>query len=498
MEEIINYIAEEFIKNLSNRIEDFYDSPEDLAEFIISIRKETDEIARRTVQAVVQELDGIIKNLPARKKQWYVEHKGDGKKLLTSVGEISFKKTLYVSKSEVGKDGKPLTSYLLDEMLNVAPNQSMTEDTIANIYKEAVQTSYRKAGEIACPEGVTKETVKNLLHRTRFPENFSPSGAKKEVKYLYIEADEDHYHLQFNEHKGDLKRGDDGRKLNGAINKIIYVHEGIEPEALKSKRNRLINTHYFCRGDGQDNKELWEEVFSYIAATYDMEKIHKLYISADGAAWIRSGYRGLADGVVFVLDEFHLSKYVAKMTGHMLDSEGDAKSEIYECIRNKTKGNFRELTEKLKACTDMEEIHDRIEEASKYIESNWTAAKLRLRKSEGVIGSSTEGHVYHVLSSRMSTQAMGWSRRGGAQMAHLREYYYNGGDMLELAKYQKEELPMAVGSEDVILSANAVFKSERTQRTKYLQECGKYEERMKAHLSTQGSKILMFNLNARL
>lgn len=54
---------------------------------------------------------------------------------------------------------------------------------------------------------------------------------------------------------------------------------------------------------------------------------------------------------------------------------------------------------------------------------------MRLRKAEGVVGSSTEDHVYHVLSSRMSTQAMGWCKHGGSQMARLREYYYNKGNM---------------------------------------------------------------------
>lgn len=59
---------------------------------------------------------------------------------------------------------------------------------------------------------------------------------------------------------------------------------------------------------------------------------------------------------------------------------------------------------------------------------------------EGVIGSSTEGHVSHILSSRMSSRPMGWSRKGAAQMAQLRTYYYNGGDMLELVRYQKADL----------------------------------------------------------
>ena len=74
MDEIIHYITEKFIKNLSAKVEDFYDSPGELAEFIINIRNETDELARRAIQTAVQELDVIIKGLPARKKKWHVEH----------------------------------------------------------------------------------------------------------------------------------------------------------------------------------------------------------------------------------------------------------------------------------------------------------------------------------------------------------------------------------------------------------------------------------------
>lgn len=51
---------------------------------------------------------------------------------------------------------------------------------------------------------------------------------------------------------------------------------------------------------------------------------------------------------------------------------------------------------------------------------------MRLKGEEGVVGSSTEGHVSHVLSSRMSSRPMGWSKKGVAKMAQLRAYYLNG------------------------------------------------------------------------
>ncbi len=497
MEEIIRYITEEFTKNLNDHLMEFYNGTIDLAEFVIAIRKETDEIGRRYLEKVVQEINDRIRTMPVRKRNWVVERKGDPKSLITSLGEILFFKTLYTSKTEQNDAGKPIECYLLDKVLGLAPNQTMTADVKASIYKEAVQTSYRKAGEIACPEGVSKGAVKDILHAIRFPANFRIPMVKREVEYLYVDADEDHYHLQFQNQKGDLSKNENGYKNNGAISKLIYVYEGIEPEAPRSKRNRLINAHYFCRGDDQDNKDLWKEVFEYIEAFYDTSKIKRIYLNSDGGGWIKNGYRGLSD-VMFVLDEFHLAKYILKLTRHMQDSREDANAEIYDCIRHKTKEEFLAIVVRLKGCTDSEKVLKKIEEASGYISSNWTAAKYRLRKKEGVVSCSAEGHVYHILSSRMSTQAMGWSRHGGCQMARLREYYYNGGDMLGLARYQEEEMPMAAGAEEVVLSATQMFRSEHPNRTGTIIEIGKYADSMRASMSVQTGKRLEFYLHGKI
>ena len=83
-------------------------------------------------------------------------------------------------------------------------------------------------------------------------------------------------------------------------------------------------------------------------------------------------------------------------------------------------------------------------------------------------------------------------------MARLREYYYNGGDMFELAKYQKEELPMAAGAEKVILSAHTVIESHRGEWTRTMKEYGKYSERMHHTLSAQSNKRLQFQLRGKL
>ena len=71
-----------------------------------------------------------------------------------------------------------------------------------------------------------------------------------------------------------------------------------------------------------------------------------------------------------------------------------------------------EIVERLEGCAKTESQLKRIQEAAKYIKNNWTAAKRRLWRRNGVCACSAEGHVSHVLSSRMSTLALGLEQTG--------------------------------------------------------------------------------------
>lgn len=135
MNDIIRYFNEECIRKFLNLRLKLYEKPENLADFICDIRKETDEIARRIVQQTMQEMNDLIKQMPERTEKWTVERKGDAKRLTTSVGDIIFQKTLYESKTERNEEGKPLTCYLVDKVLGLSPNLTMTADAIANILK---------------------------------------------------------------------------------------------------------------------------------------------------------------------------------------------------------------------------------------------------------------------------------------------------------------------------------------------------------------------------
>lgn len=459
----IHYFQTKVVKNLEKIFLEYSSDMTKIAEMVSGV---TDCMMELGVSMIAEELENYDEYLRQNRQcrpLWHIVRR-DRTSLLTSLGTVTYHKTLFRNK-ETGA-----YEYLLDRVMGMEPHARMTEDVEARILEEAVQTSYRKGGEQASisADMVSRETVKNKIHSLKFPKKKDYPEKKKEVEYLYIDADEDHVALQFREKKGDLVENEYHQKNNGAISKLVYVYEGIEKAAPESRRHELVSPYYFCRVcGGEENRELWDEVYEYLENTYDLNKVKKIYLNADGGSWIKSGMRRIA-GIVYVLDEFHLKKYLQKIVGHRRGEAGEKLEELIRIIRNKTKKEFEEAAGKLKKKVTSPGRLSRMEEGIQYILSNWTAAKLRLRHKEGVRGSSTESHVSHVLSSRMSTRPMGWSKKGMGKMAELRAYYYNGGDMLELVRYQRGDIPAAVGCEEVVYSSSKVLASER----KYRKELG--------------------------
>ena len=466
-------------------IQDFSKDPKRFAEFVRGITKELLQVGVLLIRETLEEMDRSICESGFRKEEWNIETHSK-KSLLTSLGNVTFHKTLFENKT-TGE-----MCYLLDRVLGLEKKERISEDAEAAMLEEAVQTSYRRGGEQASLlDQTSKQTVKRKLHRLQFPQQWTEPETKKEVAYLYIEADEDHVALQFRRKKGDLQRDENGRKNNNVITKLVYVHEGIEPEAPKSRRHKLIHPYYFAgTAEGKTNEEFWRDVYRYIDAQYDLSKVKKIYVNSDGGGWIHAGIRQIK-GLVHVLDEHHLNRSIAGLTAHMKDSREDAEEEIRNKIRRGTRQGFEALTERLRACFREGEAGRRFEDSRTYILSNWTAAGYRLAKAAGVVGSSTEGHVSHVLASRMSTKAMGWSLTGADKMAQLRAYYRNGGDMLELVRYQKQVMPKAAGAEEIIYTASEMMRQEKKRRD----ALGKYYETIHHSISLQDRKKIYFRSN---
>src|SRR5690554_2181940 len=75
------------------------------------------------------------------------------------------------------------------------------------------------------------------------------------------------------------------------------------------------NAKYFTKPWGK-SKELWWEVLDYLEARYDLSKVERIYLLGDGASWIRAGLQYLPPLTIFILDKYHLEKYIQTATAH--------------------------------------------------------------------------------------------------------------------------------------------------------------------------------------
>ena len=108
-------------------------------------------------------------------------------------------------------------------------------------------------------------------------------------------------------------------------------------------------------------------------------------------------------GGTFVLDEFHLRKYVRRMAH--AGGEEEKEEELMREIEKGEKKKVREWAEE-RSVKVGEKERKRLEESLGYLERNWKGIWTRVKKVEGVMGSSTEGHISHVLSARMSSRPL--------------------------------------------------------------------------------------------
>jgi len=91
--------------------------------------------------------------------------------------------------------------------------------------------------------------------------------------------------------------------------RLVYVYEGIRSTSPNGKRHELYGKYYFSVVYS-DSEKLWSEVSEYIDNNYEEDTLEKIYISGDGASWIKKGLDILGSKSRFILDKFHLNKYI--------------------------------------------------------------------------------------------------------------------------------------------------------------------------------------------
>jgi len=460
-------LFEQLVNGLTGAESRFFENPKDFYSLEKDVKASTEAFAAGFLGNVLSEVNRYIRDSGWRKGRYNIQ-RTDSRMMITSVGDIHFDCTYF--NRMFGEGGY---AYLLEDLIGLSDHERFSEGAEAAILTEALKTSYQDAaGVLPSKQKITKTTVMNKVHQ--IAEEMPPviPNELKKVDYLYIEADEDHIAEQ---------HGDSGKDNKSFISKLICLYESKEPATGCESRKRLVDSFYFSGlySGTEGNKKLWSNVQEYINASYDAEHIKRIFISGDGAPWIKGG-ADYIDKALFCADKYHLMKYINSAAAQMLDEKETAKEELWHILyskKPKAKERFAAYMERMMKSANNP---DKVENLRSYVLGNWAAVRRTLR-NKLVNGCSAEAHVSHVLSDRMSSRPMGWSQCGADRMSKRRCYERNYGreGIIDLVRYSREQRKLkTTGTEDVPVSAVSL----REIRAEHYDKARSYLERIQAHI----------------
>ena len=416
MENILHDFNEKVISLLANCLKDSM-TEKGISDFTNDLEKEMIELGGKITQFLVEYAENIIFKLKDRKEKFECLEK-DARTIISIFGEVNFKRRYYKDK-ETGE-----RIYLLDQFLKLEKRERMLLNVKERLIEEARETSYKRAGKKASYGAeISKQTVKNEIGKLDFKaEETKEKENKKKVKKLYIIADEDHVHLQ----KGGIEEP-----------RLIIVYDSI---LFAGKRIELKNKKHFGGVYTKKIDDLWEETMTYIENNYDTEYLERVYISGDGANWIKTGLEWIIKSI-YVLDEFHMTKAVNGIVGRITkinkEEKEKQKKDLRTALRRLNFVRFKEICYEILAEEMEKTTRKRKEELMNYILNNVEGIKNLYRNKKELHGCSAEGHISHIYSDRMSSRPMGWSTTNVNNMSKLRiskENSISTKDILESSK----------------------------------------------------------------
>lgn len=403
-------------------------SGEDISSLTGSIKEFTDILGKELLSEIVTQIDKIIFEDSKREKQFESVRFQD-KNLITENGKAKFERRYYKD-NETGE-----YVYLADKVLGLEKGERIDKKVKAKIVSRANDQSYSKSGKMVVPDTeISATTVMHNVRKNEWKMQIPEREEKDKIrtKYVYVQVDEDHI-------KEVGKKGCTISKIVTVYTrKRILTKEERIPE-VKQVRKELVDKFTFA-GIYKDNQELWEDVSYYIDCTYNKEELETVFIMGDGASYIKAGVEWI-DKAVFVLDKFHLEKYINNLNyDEYLKTK--LQESIYqydpistENIMNEAIKNIKkEIKEDEKLGRNTKRLNNRlkkIENTKKYIMNQWNGIEAHDKYKEKLTGCCQEGQVHHTLSERMSTDAKVWCENGIDEMSQLRAFTQNGGNIYQ-------------------------------------------------------------------
>lgn len=408
MNTIISQFVENCTKNFYEAIEKIVKENGTVGDLTVSLKKDFDELGIKLVQYALESVDNELCNDSMRKKSWSIDKKFQEKTLTTIFGDVHYQRTYFVSKFGKGY------SHLCDRIFGIEPHERCDMNVKAKMVENAIDMSYEKSSRVF-ESKMSKQTVLNSIREIENDRlSLKAPIEKSRVEVLYVDADEDHVALQ-----------------NGSsvMPYLAYVHEGYVDK--DKSRKELKNIRYFS-GMYRNSEDFWLEVANYIEENYDTDYLKAVYLAGDGAAWIKQGVHWLPKAKI-VLDKYHLNKYIISATGNVPEMRTDIWRALYKKDLMQIKKAFNDIL----ICADSPQRVEQINKTFQYIKGNWEGI-VNSYDAE-YIGCSAEGHVSHILSERLSSRPLGWSYVGVDDMAKLRAFRANKGNIYEVIKGQKKD-----------------------------------------------------------
>ncbi len=391
--------------------------------------------------------------------------------IITSIGEITFKRRYYIAKDLSINSN----FYYVDQQLQIPARKHLTNDALCLIFTVAAErnSSYAARNSIHGVK-ISKQTVSNYQKKattihdgvTTASEHFDNDLKFNDI--IYVELDEAHCNLQkestIDDSSDEIKVNSKDKKVvkkKNKINKLGIIHNGLKNAELHLKRHEIDSKHY-VGGINLSSTQIADTICNYIDFTYATSNVKYLFVSGDGARWIKQTYKLIADyfrtkqlEVIFVLDKFHYHKYMTKL------SIGDKtfKARLNELIKDKinpiSEKEFYDLClqhYELAKFTGENKIisRNKFEEALAYITSNFDYIRNQDHEYYNC-PASMEGQISHVLADRFTSRPMGFCEPVLQNITQMRLYlcnkniitpktiteWFNNYEEIEYPKYQR-------------------------------------------------------------
>ena len=255
LESKINYLTSTFVDNLMNSLISKDNVYLTLASEANRVSK---DIAKEVIIEVIEEFDAYFRDSKERKRTYYVSKKDVPRTITTILGDLTFTRTLYVT-----KDRNEYYFYI-DEMLGL-PKYDHYDPIVKGLaIRETFYTNQAQAGRIVgeritdianladkntAPFAISRQTIYSWL--SKWNTTIVYERHKSTPRTLYIMADEKYIGAQ----------GKDG----DIMAKAFVVFEGVKQ--VSKGRRALINRHVFtCR-----SSKPWEELLDRLIKIYDYD-----------------------------------------------------------------------------------------------------------------------------------------------------------------------------------------------------------------------------------